>query len=184
MIERVERFTAELQALAFGDPEILDRRKVDVPGGRTDQRVAPGGSEGSGSGRRKRGRIEPPQERSAVFRQIGADARWRSGDSIPARPPARGVPTNRIERAAALRGKMPLNCQPPDDRVSDRLFTASAFSLPNGQLVEHRADQAMRRVERRRRHTRSEGSADFPRTGRRWCREWRCRCPALSTRCS
>ena len=36
MIERVERFKAELQALAFRNPEILNRGKIHIPARRSD----------------------------------------------------------------------------------------------------------------------------------------------------
>src|SRR4029079_11824938 len=70
MIERVERFTAELDAVVFGKWKALDRCEIHIPSGWTDHRVTPSAAKRARRSRRECGRIEPFLEGSLVLRQI------------------------------------------------------------------------------------------------------------------
>src|SRR6266849_1624693 len=75
MVRGVECFEAELKTLSFGDGEVLDRRKIEVPYRRTRQNVAPDVAELSGLHIREGSQIEPLVGALLVRRQIRIDDR-------------------------------------------------------------------------------------------------------------
>src|SRR5437867_2533429 len=102
MVQRVERFAPQLQAVPFRNLEVLERGEIHIPCRGSPERVASGSPKGSRSGWSKRRYIEPPLERSLVGSQIGADARCIQPIGFRHNDLAGSIPTDRIEWAATL----------------------------------------------------------------------------------
>src|SRR5262245_9406649 len=102
MVERVERFAPELQALCFSQLEILHCGEVDVPRRWSHQRITSGGSERSGRSRSERRGVEPSGQRSILGRQIWIHAGCIQTIEFRHNNLTGSIPANQIEWASVL----------------------------------------------------------------------------------
>src|SRR5437868_167644 len=147
MVQRVERFAPQLQAVPFRNLKILERGEIYIPCGGSPERVASRIPKGPRAGGSKRRYIEPPLERSLVGRQIRADARCIQTIGFRHNDLACSIPADRIEWAATLRRVDAGDLPAADDGIQGSVIYRERFPFSHRQFVLHRPYQTMGRIE-------------------------------------